>query len=108
MRGATPESPHSPVPISRVDTDLVLADGSTRLALNSQQPIIRSIVQTSFDKLRVSLLFQDAFPTPAIAYCFAKDALLTAADKHNAGIVRRRIETDDEYSLKLSTLVGLR
>lgn len=100
--------PEAPVPLLRVDTDLVFTDGSKlKLALNSQRPVIRLIVQASFDKFRASLLLQDAFPTPTVAVTFAKEALIIAAEKQHAGLVRRRIEADDEYALRLSTLVGL-
>lgn len=103
MRHATPEAS---VPISRVDTDLVFTDG-TRVTLTTQRPLIRAIVHKAFDELRVSLLVHDAFPTPAVAFNFAREALCIAADQFEAGggIVRRRLEVDMEYALKLSTLV---
>ncbi|KAN0140500.1 hypothetical protein V8E53_001709, partial [Lactarius tabidus] len=63
--------------ISR-NTDLVFADGSNKLMLTNQRPIIRVIVRDATELLRASLVFTNAFPDPVLAFNFAKQALLSA------------------------------
>lgn len=97
-------TPELPIPVFCVDTDLVIIDG--KLALNSQRPLICAIVHEAFDHLRASLLFRDAFPNGAAALSFAREALIAAAEDHKTGgLVKRRLEADDEYAVRLSSLV---
>ncbi|KAH9023985.1 hypothetical protein EDB84DRAFT_1564550 [Lactarius hengduanensis] len=87
-------TPESPVPtVSRVDTDLVFVEGTTKIMLTSQHPLIRAIVQDAIENLRASMLFHNAFP-----------------DKHGhgGGIVQRRLQVDGEYLTKLVSLSRVR
>ncbi|KAH8980460.1 hypothetical protein EDB92DRAFT_1974433 [Lactarius akahatsu] len=95
----------SPV-VTCAHTDLVFPDGSTKLLLRHQQPVIRTIVQKAIENLRATLIFQDAFPDGSVAFAFSKDALSAAAVSHKLGraIVQHRLEVDDEYVAKLVSL----
>ncbi|KAH9033901.1 hypothetical protein EDB85DRAFT_2144685 [Lactarius pseudohatsudake] len=104
-------TPESPVPaVSRVDTDLVFVDGTTKIMLTSQRPLIRAIVQDAIENLRASMLFHNAFPDVTIAFAFTRDALITATEKHGhgGGIVQRRLQVDGEYLTKLVSLSRVR
>ncbi|KAF8272273.1 hypothetical protein EI94DRAFT_1796414 [Lactarius quietus] len=72
-------SPKSGLPNSRVDMNLVFLEGSKKLMLTHQHPIICAIVQDAIDNLQASLLIQNAFPDPIVAWAFTKDALHLAA-----------------------------
>ncbi|KAI9431395.1 hypothetical protein H4582DRAFT_2062778 [Lactarius indigo] len=98
------ESPASPV--SHIDTDLVFMGSTTKIMLTSQCPLVRGIVQDAIENLRASLLFNNAFPDVTVAFAFTRDALLTATESHGhgGGIVRRRLQVDDEYLTKLISL----
>jgi hypothetical protein len=90
------------------DTDLVFADGSNKLMLTNQRPIIRTIVRDATELLRASLVFTNAFPDPVLAFNFAKQALLSAAQNNSSGVnVLSRLQDEDEleYVAKLVTLV---
>ena len=102
-----PESPESPVPVLRVDTDLIFADGSTKLMLTNQRPLICVIVQDAIENLRASLLFQNAFPDANVAFTLTRDALGVAAENHKPGgaIVQWRLQADNEYMARLVSLV---
>ncbi|KAF8260805.1 hypothetical protein EI94DRAFT_1833669 [Lactarius quietus] len=87
--------------------DLVFLEGSAKLMLTHQRPIICAIVQDAIDRLRVSLLVRNAFPKPVVAIAFTKDALRLAAersDKPGATTVQARLQDDDEYITKLVSL----
>ncbi|KAI9429277.1 hypothetical protein H4582DRAFT_2089597 [Lactarius indigo] len=101
-RRVTPESPK----VTRADTDLVFTDGSTKLLLRHQQPVICTIVQKAIENLRATLVFQDAFPDGSVAFAFSRDALSAATVSHqlSGAIVQRRLEADDEYVAKLVSL----
>lgn len=100
-------APKSPVPISRADTDLVFPNGSTKLMLTHQRSIVRGIVHDAIDILRAFLLFRNAFPDVPTAISFAREPLSVAAGGYQPGglLVRNRLQEDDEYALKLISLV---
>ncbi|KAF8257247.1 hypothetical protein EI94DRAFT_1709340 [Lactarius quietus] len=100
-------SPESGLPNLHVDTNLVFQEGSKKLMLTHQRPIIRTIVQDAIDNLRASLLIRNAFPDPVVAWAFTKDALHLAAEwceKPGATTVQARLQDDDEYMAKLVSL----
>ncbi|KAF8257917.1 hypothetical protein EI94DRAFT_1835313 [Lactarius quietus] len=84
-------------PDAQVNTDLVFLEGSAKLMLTHQRPIIHAIVQDAIDRLRVSLLVRNAFPKPVVAIAFTKDALRLAAERSDK-------PDDDEYVTKLVSL----
>ncbi|KAH9177872.1 hypothetical protein EDB89DRAFT_2064251 [Lactarius sanguifluus] len=65
-------TPSSPAPtVSRVDTDLVFVEGTTKIMLTSQRPLIRAIAQDAIENLRASMLFRNAFPDVTIAFALS-------------------------------------
>ncbi|KAN0138015.1 hypothetical protein V8E53_004186 [Lactarius tabidus] len=89
------------------DTDLVFANGSNKLMLTNQHPIICAIVRDATELLRASLVFTNAFPDPVLAFNFAKQALLSAAQNNSSGVnVLSQLQDEDEleYVAKLVTL----
>ncbi|KAF8264343.1 hypothetical protein EI94DRAFT_1805985 [Lactarius quietus] len=72
---------------SHVNMNLVFMEGSTKLMLTHQRPIIWSIVQDTINNLQASLLVWNAFPDAVVAFAFTKDAL-----------------HDEEYMAKLVSL----
>ncbi|KAH9009631.1 hypothetical protein EDB85DRAFT_2162475 [Lactarius pseudohatsudake] len=91
------------------DTDL-LPPGAKRLLLTNQDPLVRNVVQEAIENLRVSLLFDHAFPTAPIAFAFTKESLITAAEKFkpSATHIQRRLQQDEEYLSKIVPLVRAR
>ncbi|KAH9162079.1 hypothetical protein EDB89DRAFT_1913474 [Lactarius sanguifluus] len=79
-------TPSSPAPtVSHVDTDLVFVEGTTKIMLTSQRPLIRAIVQDAIENLRASMLFCNAFPDVTIAFALSRDTLITATETHGHG-----------------------
>ena len=81
--------------------------GSTKLMLTHQRSIVRGIVHDAIDILQAFLLFRNAFPDVPTAISFAREALSVAAGGYQPGglLVRNRLQEDDEYALKLISLV---
>lgn len=99
-------APGLPTPGVRADSDLVFPEGSTKIVLSSQRPLVQSIVRDAIDHLRASLLFTNAFPDGVVTSALTKRALLTAAETHNpSGLVAYRLQEDEEYLTKLGALV---
>jgi len=69
-------------------TDLVFHSESNRVMLTMQRPLVRIVIQDSFDILRTTLLFTDAFPEGTVVNRFVKEALLTSALNHRPGAGR--------------------
>ncbi|KAN0129425.1 hypothetical protein V8E53_012757 [Lactarius tabidus] len=63
------------------ETDLVLPAGGTKPLLTNQTSLVRSIVHDTIENMQAMLRFNHAFPDSALASTFAKDSLLTAAEK---------------------------
>ncbi|KAF8257671.1 hypothetical protein EI94DRAFT_1708743 [Lactarius quietus] len=100
-------SPESGLPNSHVDMNLVFLEGLKKLMLTHQRPIICAIVQDAIDNLRTSLLIQNAFPDPIVAWAFTKDALRLAVErceKPGATTVQAQLQDNDEYMAKLVSL----
>jgi hypothetical protein len=97
------------VPTSRADTDIVFLEGpGAKLNLNDQRPLVRGIVQDAIENLRALLLFNNAFPDTVFASTLAKGALTLAAENRDvdgAVFVQHRLQDDEEYLAKLSSLV---
>ena len=101
---ATPQVDHQWPP----ETDIVLFPGTNKILLTLQTTLMRSIFQDAFEHLRVSLLFIHAFPDPALTCSMISEALGAATQSHlpRAGIIRNRLELDEDYIVKMSRLVG--
>ena len=69
-------------------TDLVLTLDSKKVMLTMQHPLVHIVIQDSFEILRSSLLFIEAFPEGSLIVQLIKDALLTSAMNHRPGVGR--------------------
>lgn len=89
------------------DTNFVYADGSNRLKLMLQRPLVRLIIQDAIENVRASILFTDAFPDATLSMTFTKDALISAAKAHLPASydIHARLMGDDDYVTKVIPLV---
>ncbi|KAN0128211.1 hypothetical protein V8E53_013977 [Lactarius tabidus] len=82
------------------ETDLILPAGGTKPLLTNQTSLVRSIVHDAIENMRAMLMFNHAFPDSALSSTFAKDSLLTAAEKQaekgkpGAAAVHSRLQHD--------------
>lgn len=88
-------------------TDLVYADGSTKLYLMGQRPLVKYIIQDGIERVKASILCTDAFPDATLSNTFARDALILAADLSlpASRSIRARLVEDDDYIGKIICLV---
>ena len=90
-----------------VETDLIFVSGTTRVMLTAQQPVMRSVIHDAFERVRVYLLFNNAFPDASIVLSMTKAALVTAAEAHErASKIYRRLLDDAEYATSMIHLVS--
>ena len=93
------------------NTDLVTVASSkgtkgVKLLLNSQKPLVHAVVVDAIENMQASLLFTHAFPDGVLQFTFAKECLLTAADKPSTALIYSRLLEDKDYLAKLSQLVS--
>jgi hypothetical protein len=76
--------------------------------LTIQILLIHTIIQDSFEDLRATLLFENAFPDPNLTILFLRKTLVGAARSRlpDAVNIHNRLLLDDEYRDKLSRLVS--
>jgi len=88
--------------------DLVFLPGSNKVMLTLQRPLVRAVIQDSFDHLRASIVFTNAFPDGSLAVEFVKDSLVLSAISHAPGAryIYQRLLYDEEYLLKIIPLVS--
>jgi hypothetical protein len=91
-----------------VDTDLVLAAGSSKLSLLSQHPVVHAVIQEAIENLWAALLFTNAFPDVCNALSLIKDCLLTVALhlKPGATEMLKPLRHDQNYLLKITPLIS--
>ncbi|KAI0281892.1 hypothetical protein BC826DRAFT_1190840 [Russula brevipes] len=91
-------------------TDLCTVPGTNRVTLSVQPPLLRLVIQDSFEHVRASLLFQHAFPEPTATIAVLKDALLSATNSHRlkASPIHNRLLVDDTYVVQMSRLLRAR
>ena len=89
-------------------SELLFAPDSNRLMLTLQRPLLRLVIQESFENLQASLLFNHAFPKSRLALHYIKDALIGAANTYRPGSeqIYQRLIYDNDYMLKLAPLVS--
>ena len=90
-----------------VDTDLVYAEGSTKLKLTIQHALVRMILQDAIDHIRSKILFTHAFLDASLSITFARDALISAVLDRlpTSQNVHAQLISDDDYIGKLITPV---
>jgi len=93
---------------AEAEADLVFLPGSNKVMLTLQRPLVRVVIQDSFDILRASLMFLNAFPDPSLTAEFVKDALVGSALNHAPGAryIYQRLLYKEDYLSKLITLVS--
>ena len=72
-----------------------------------QLPLIRAVIQDSFEHMRGYLVFTNAFPGPRIAQAFARDSVMAAAgfNRPAAENIYWRFKTDEEYVNRAASAV---
>jgi hypothetical protein len=95
-------------PLWLADTHLAFNPGSNKVMLTIQILLIRTIIQDSFEDLRATLLFENAFPDPNLTILFLRKTLVGAARSCllDAVNIHNHLLLDDKYRDKLSRLVS--
>lgn len=90
------------------DTHLISFPGTNKVMLTLQTPLMRTIFQEAFDRLRVALVFVHAFPDLSLSLSMISEALVNAAELHSprASNIHHRLLADSEYMSKMSRLVS--
>ena len=72
-----------------------------------QQPVMRTVIQDSFEWIQKALIFKNAFPDTFVATKFTWDSLLTATESHDrATDIHDRLVCDTEYMKNMARLVS--
>ena len=88
-------------------TELVVVPGTSKVTLTIQCPLLRSVLQDTFENLRISLLFSNAFPDAAAIPTVIRTALITSAKSHNrASDILKRLLRDQDYMARMARLVS--
>lgn len=107
--GVTDDTHDAPAPNSQwpIESDLIFAKGSNKITLTAQDSVLQDVIQDAINNLRISLLFENAFPNAIALPAIIEQSLFTAADHSGAHTVRTRLMYDREYRLKMMRLVSL-
>ena len=91
------------------ETDLLVVPGTNRVTLSVQLPTMRLVLQDTFEFVRASLLFSEAFLNHTATLAHIKSALIDAAEGQLPGAfdIHRRLLDDDAYLIQMSCLVHL-
>lgn len=90
------------------ETDIIFLPGSNKVLLTVQRPLLRAVIQDAFDRIRASLLFENAFPKVQDAMEMIKENLMEAAKANDRAIyIRSRLLFDDDYINDMCRLVSL-
>jgi hypothetical protein len=89
------------------DTNILFPPGSNKITLMSQRPMVRLVIQDAMEHVRAELLFNYAFPDPAVALANIKDSLLISASRYpGASSIYRRLVFDEQYMATITPLVS--
>lgn len=90
------------------DSDIMYYPTSTKLLFALQGPLLRGVLQDSFELLRATLLVDHAFPDAIIMPLIIRESLLAATEMQNPGaaVIRKRLMDDTEYLTTLICLVS--
>ena len=90
-----------------VETDLIFVLGTTRVMLTVQRPLMRSVIQDAFERVRVYLLFNNAFPDAPTVLSMTKRSLTEAAEsRERASSIHQRLLHDEAYVTNMIRLVS--
>jgi hypothetical protein len=88
-------------------TDIIFPPGSQKVTLMNQRPLLRVVIQNAMELVRVNLLFDYAFPDPAVSLITVKMSLLTSSSEYpGAADIHRRLLFDEEYMARIIPLVS--
>ena len=92
------------------DTDLVFQEGTNKLMIMAQQPLVRVVLQDAVEHFHASLLSDHAFPEYKAAHAAVLGALLRSAKSHfpRALDIHSRLQSDGTYLEPISHLVCYR
>jgi hypothetical protein len=89
-----------------IETDIIFAKGSNKVTLTAQDSVIQVVIQDAINNLRISLLFENAFPTAVALPAIIEQSLFTATEHSGARTIREWLLYDKEYRLKMMRLVS--
>jgi hypothetical protein len=102
-----PLVPDQPDTMWPSDTELIVVPGMNKVTLTIQCPLLCLVFQDAFKNLRVSLLFNNAFPDAAVIPTFIRMALITSAKSHNrASDILKWLLCDEVYMAQMACLVS--
>ncbi|KAN0124305.1 hypothetical protein V8E52_001954 [Russula decolorans] len=105
-RTVTPDQTQSVWP---VEMDLVYVSGTRKVMLTIQRPVMRTVIQDAFERVRRDLLFNNAFPDAFLVLEFTQYGLLTAAQTHDrATDIHNRLVCDAKYMNRMIRLPRVR
>ncbi|KAF8261448.1 hypothetical protein EI94DRAFT_1705512 [Lactarius quietus] len=101
--GMPDSSPQAPWPI---ETSLILTQGSNKLKLTHQRPMVHVVIQEAIEHLWATMMFNNAFPEFCVALRLIKDCLFTAANhlKPGSAGIYVQLEEDPEYLSRITPL----
>jgi hypothetical protein len=78
-----------------------------RVNISSQKPVIRAVLQEAIESVRVSLLFDDAFPNAEATAKVVQTCVIEAAKKFKpaTSLIHERLVSDDQYLSKMASVV---
>ena len=89
------------------ETDLIFVPGTTRVMLTAQRPLLRSVIHDAFERVRLYLLFNNAFPDAVTILSMTRDSLITAAEsRERASGIHQRLLHDEGYVTNMIRLVS--
>lgn len=90
------------------ETDLVISSRN-KVNLNSQAPAIRTLLHDAIERVRASLLFDNAFPDTDAGLTIIRDCLLAAAERYRPGTsaILERLKCDHKYLSKMISVVRI-
>lgn len=90
------------------ETDLLLVSGSNKVMLTVQRPLMRAVLQDTFERIRAAMVFKTAFPNVFETIDMITDNLIIAAEKNErATNIYNRLVIDGDYTTNMSRLVSL-
>ena len=90
-----------------VETDLIFLSGTTRVMLTAQRPLLRCVIHDAFEKVRVYLMFSNAFPDAVTIESMTRDSLVAAAEsRERSSIIHQRLLHDEGYVASMRRLVS--
>ena len=85
----------------------LVINSQKRLNLCSQTPTIRTLLRDAIERVRISLLFKDAFPDSNDQILVARESVIDAAEKFkpSTSVIYQRLMCDDKYLTRMASVV---